>query len=81
MAEQLSIRRVEVSFVGPAPARQVERASGVSHVETDGPVLRCMVYGSFQSFLEALRGHEVIYLSATPTVRHGNDPGTATGAT
>ncbi len=67
MAEQLKVQRVEVSFVGAAPARQVERASGVSEVEVHGRVLRCMVYGSFQPFLEALRGHEVISLRSIPS--------------
>ena len=63
-----SSQRVEVRFVGRAPAGQVERASGVSDVETDGPILRCLVAGSFQPFLEALRGHEVLTLRTTPTV-------------
>jgi hypothetical protein len=60
MPEDLPMRRVEVSFVGPAPVRQVERASGVSQVEADGTTLRCLICGSFQPFLEALRGHEVL---------------------
>jgi hypothetical protein len=60
-------QRVEVSFVGAAPARQVERAPGVSDVEVHGSILRCLVCGSFQPFLEALRGHEVIGFSSTPT--------------
>ncbi len=60
MAEQLNAQRVEVSFVVAAPVQQVERAAGVSEVEVHGRVLRCTVYGSFQPFLEALRGHEVI---------------------
>lgn len=60
MAEQLKVQRVEVSFVGAAPLQQVERASGVSEVDVQGRVLRCTVYGSFQPFLDALRGHEVI---------------------
>jgi hypothetical protein len=62
MAEQLEVQRVEVSFVGAAPAKQVERAAGVYEVEVHGRVLHCTVYGSFQPFLEALRGHEVISL-------------------
>jgi ABC-2 type transport system ATP-binding protein len=66
MTRTPATRRVEVSFVGIPPARQVERASGVSEVEVDGPVLRCLVCGSFQPFLEALRGHEVVDLSTTP---------------
>jgi hypothetical protein len=62
VAEQLKIQRVEVSFVGAAPVRQVKRASGVSEVKSHGRGLRCTVCGSFQPFLEALRGHEVINL-------------------
>jgi hypothetical protein len=67
MPEELPVRRVEVSFTGPAPARQVQRAPGVSEVEvgTGGSVLRCLVCGSFQPFLEALRGYEVVSFSST----------------
>ena len=66
MSEELPIQRVEVRFVGTPPVRQVARASGVSEVEADGAVLRCVVSGSFQPFLEALRNYEVISLQATP---------------
>ena len=66
-----SIRRVEVRFVGAAPTRQVERASGVSEVESDGSVLRCLIRGSFQPFLEALRGYEVIVLNSTSITGEG----------
>jgi hypothetical protein len=58
--------RVDVSFVGAPPARQIERASGVSDVDVDGQTVRCLVCGSFQPFLEALSGHEVVSLSACP---------------
>ena len=67
MTEELPIQRVEVSFVGAPPLRQVQRASGVSEVEIDGQILRCVVYGSFQPFLEALRGHEVTCLKSIST--------------
>ena len=67
MTEELPIQRVEVSFVGDPPLRQVQRASGVSEVEIDGQILRCVVYGSFQPFLEALRGHEVMCLKSIST--------------
>ena len=56
------VQRVEVSFVGAPPVQRVARASGVSGVEVQGTVLRCVVNGSFQPFLEALRGYEVIRL-------------------
>jgi hypothetical protein len=60
------VQRVQVSFVGTPPVRRIERASGVSEVGIDGPMVRCLVTGSFQPFLEALRGHEVITLQSTP---------------
>ena len=64
MADETPVQRVEVLFVGSPPARRVERASGVAEVEVDGRVLRCTVHGSFQPFLEALRGHEVLSLKS-----------------
>jgi hypothetical protein len=67
MTDQPPVQRVEVSFVGTPPARRIARASGVSEVEIDGSVLRCLVCGSFQPFLEALRGYEVTNLHSIPT--------------
>lgn len=65
MNAELATQRVEVRFVGSVPGRQLAKASGVSDVEIDGSMLRCLVRGSFQPFLEALRGHEVISLAST----------------
>ena len=76
MAEELPVRLVEVRFVGAAPTRQVRRATGVSDVETDGSTLRCLVSGSFQPFLEALRGHEVVRFDSAPPAT-GTVPGAA----
>jgi hypothetical protein len=67
MIAQHPVQRAEVSFPGTPPVRQIERASGVSEVDVDGQTVRCLVAGSFQPFLEALRGHEVITLQSTPT--------------
>jgi hypothetical protein len=50
----------------------------VSEVEADGSVLRCLVCGSFQPFLEALRGHEVLGLLSM--VAFMDDTGTSSGA-
>ncbi len=66
MVAHHSARRVEVSFVGRPPVRRIERASGVSEVDVDGQIVRCLVTGSFQPFLEALRGYEVIALQSVP---------------
>ena len=65
MTQELRSQRVEVTLVGTPPARQVARASGVTEVEVDGCQLRCLVCGSFQPFLEALRGYEVLSLTST----------------
>ena len=65
MANEVPLQRVEVSFVGFPPAEKIGRALGVSEVHVDGAILRCIIYGSFQPFLEALRGHEVISLKST----------------
>jgi hypothetical protein len=69
MTAEPSTQRVEVAFVGAPPAERVARASGVSEVEVEGSVLRCVVRGSFQPLLEALRGYEVVNLRTTPTDR------------
>lgn len=68
MLESAATRRVEVTFAGTPPTRQIERASGVSDVEVDGRTVRCLVRGSFQPFLEAVRGYEVLSLNAIPAL-------------
>jgi len=72
MTDELVIQRVAVTFVGRPPARQVARAQGVSGVKVDGRLLRCLVHGSFQPFLEALRGYEVINITSIPTPEGGD---------
>lgn len=67
--------RVEVTFVTAPPTRQVERASGVSEVVANGHALRCLVFGSFQPFLEALRGREVIGLTSIPVPDSATEKG------
>jgi hypothetical protein len=74
MDDELTINRVEVTFVGSPPDRQVARASGVSEVNVDGRRLRCIVSGSIQSFLEALRGYEVINLTSMPSLSSAERP-------
>ena len=69
MSADAAVQEVLVTFVGRPPVEQVERASGVIEVKVEGQVLRCVVCGSFQPFLEALRGHEVVTLSSTPVNR------------
>jgi hypothetical protein len=69
MVDGPATQRVEVTFVGTPPTRQIEQAQGVSAVHIDGQLVRCLVCGSFQPFLEALRGYEVVSLTATPDRR------------
>jgi hypothetical protein len=74
MIARHTVQRVEVSLVGKPPVRQIERAPGVSEVDIDGPIVRCLVTGSFQPFLEALRGHEVVTLQSTPVAEPASSP-------
>ena len=67
MTYELPNHRVEATFVGRPPMRQIARASGVTDVEVDGCLLRCVVHGSFQPLLESMRGYEVISLTSIPT--------------
>ena len=71
VTEVPQLRKVEVRFVGAPPAQQIARASGVSEVETHGRVIHCVVCGSFQPFLEALHGHEVVSLASTDLIQEG----------
>jgi hypothetical protein len=66
MTDDPPLRQVEVRFASAPPAAQVARAPGVSAVEASGLTLRCLICGSFQPFLEALRGHEVLALTSIP---------------
>jgi len=66
MFDNRAMWRVEVTFVETPPTRPIERASGVSGVEVAGHTIHCVVAGSFQPFLEALRGREVIGLTSIP---------------
>jgi hypothetical protein len=79
MVNNLSPQRVEVSFVGLPPARQIGRASGVTDVEVDGQTVRCLVHGSFQPFLDALRGYEVLSLTSVAAPDDSAPNGPATG--
>ena len=67
MVQNAASQRVEVTFIGTPPTRQIARASGVADVQVDGHLVSCVVYGTFQPFLEALRGYEVTSLTAIPT--------------
>ena len=65
MTKELPTQRVEVSFVGVPPARQIERASGVSEVEVDGPILRWAI--------EERRGREPVVWVTDGQVTDSND--------
>jgi hypothetical protein len=81
MPDDPPMRRVEVSFASAPPTRQVARAAGVSGVEAGGRTLRCLVCGSFQPFLEALRGHEVLALTSIPVPTDGEPAAASPGRT
>jgi hypothetical protein len=72
MTHELQNHRVEATFVSRPPMRQIARASGVTDMVVVGCQLRCVVHGSFQPLLEALRGYEVISLTSIPTSDGGD---------
>lgn len=65
MPDALPVRRLTATFTATPPTSQIGLASGVSDVEVDCHTIRCLVYGSPQPFLEAIRGYEVTSLTAT----------------
>jgi hypothetical protein len=73
MTKELAAQRVEVTFVGSPPVRQIALATGVTEVKVDGHRVCCLVCGSFQPFLEALRGYEVTKLTSTPALSIGEE--------
>jgi len=64
MSDSPPIHRVAVTFTGIPPTRPVGLASGVTDVQVDDHTLRCLVHGSVQPLLEAVRGYEVTSLTA-----------------
>jgi len=69
-----STRLVEITFVSSPPASEITRAAGVQGVEIEGSTVRCLVEGSFQPFLEAIRAHEVLDLTSVPLRRAHHSP-------
>ena len=68
MFEDPATHAVEITFSGKPPTRRIGQAAGVTDVKVDGRTVRCRVYGSFQPFLEAVRGYEVTSLTAIPVI-------------
>jgi hypothetical protein len=66
MFEDTDRLRVEITFVATPPSRQLERASGVTDVRVDDRTVHCVVHGSFQPLLDAVRGYEVLRLTTCP---------------
>jgi len=73
MTKELASQRLDVTLIGPPPVRQIARAIGVTEVEVDGHRVCCLVWGSFQPFLEALHGYEVTSLTSTPALSTGDE--------
>ena len=65
MIDGPATQRVEITFVGTPPTTQIQQAQGVGDVHVEGQTVGCVICGSFQPFLEALRGYEVVTLTAT----------------
>src|SRR5918911_393696 len=64
----------------PSRRRRRCRPELVTEVEVDGCESWCIVCGSFQPFLEALRGYEVMGLTSTPAFSVGGARMSSTGS-
>ncbi len=71
MGQVLPVQRVEVSFAATRPVCQDEHASGVRSVGVEGAVLLRLAHGSFESFFEALPGHDVVSRNSTSVTTLG----------
>ncbi len=60
----MRFHRVEITFAGPVPLEALGAAEGVEGISTDGPRVRCLVRGSFDSLLRALPGSGVAELTS-----------------
>jgi hypothetical protein len=58
MFEDADRQRVEITFAGTPPTSQINRASGVTDVRVESQTVHCVVRGSFQPFLDAIRGYD-----------------------
>jgi ABC-2 type transport system ATP-binding protein len=66
---RLRIHHVEVELAGTADVERLKRVPGIEQLKVDGNRIHCNVRGSFEPFLEALQGQQVLNLvSQEPTL-------------
>jgi ABC-2 type transport system ATP-binding protein len=58
-----SVRRIEILFDEPAPAEEFVDIAGVSDLQVDGRLLRCLLDGRADALVKAAARHSVITLS------------------
>jgi beta-exotoxin I transport system ATP-binding protein len=62
-----SVRRVEITFADPVPAKEFTDLPGLSDVTVDGAVMRCRLDGRADPLIKAAARHTVVsFLSAEP---------------
>ncbi len=57
---EIRFHQVEIQFAGTVPVEPIKRAAGVDRVEVKDSRLRCIVRGSFEPLMQALRDSQVI---------------------
>jgi ABC-2 type transport system ATP-binding protein len=66
---EIRFHQVEIQFAGTVPVEAITRAAGVDRVEVKDSRLRCIVRGSFEPLMQALRdGHVINFASHEPSL-------------
>jgi ABC-2 type transport system ATP-binding protein len=66
---EIRFHQVEIQFAGTVPVEAVKRAAGVDRVEVKDSRLHCIVRGSFEPLMQALRDSHVInFVSHEPSL-------------
>lgn len=61
---EIHLHQVELEFAGDVPVAAVRAVPGVDHVEVEAHRLRCSVRGSFDPFMKAVAGSEVLVFNS-----------------
>jgi ABC-2 type transport system ATP-binding protein len=66
---EIRFHQVEIQFAGTVPVEAIKRAAGVDRVEVKDGRLHCIVRGSFEPLMQALRDSHVInFVSHEPSL-------------
>jgi ABC-2 type transport system ATP-binding protein len=60
----IRFHQVEMQFAGPVPGEAIKSAAGVDRVDVRGSIVHCIVRGSFEPLMNAIRDSHVVNFSS-----------------